>query len=107
MLSDLDRLYAATKERNIRTVLLIFPYTVQLANAKFQEPQRVLSKHAKSRDVGVIDFTEIFGKIIFDDAVVQLLTEKGFSDKDIHALYGKNYRGIFSTPITIRFRDTM
>jgi len=74
VLSDLDRLYATAKERNIRIVLLIFPYTFQLANAKFQEPQRILSQHVKSRDVDVIDFTEVFGNLIFDEGVVQLLT---------------------------------
>jgi lysophospholipase L1-like esterase len=95
VLSDLDRLYAATKERNIRTVLLIFPYTFQLENADFQEPQRVLTKHAKSRDIDVIDFTQIFGRMIFDDALVQLLTEKGFSDRDIRALYGEKLQRYF------------
>jgi lysophospholipase L1-like esterase len=91
----LDRLYAAAKERNIRIVLLIFPYTFQLANAKFQEPQRILSQHAKSRDVDVIDFTEVFGKLIFDEGVVQLLTHKGFSEKDIRALYGDKIQRYF------------
>ncbi len=95
VLSDLDRLYAAAKERNIRIVFLIFPYTFQLENVKYQEPQRILSQHAKSRDVDVIDFTEVFGKIIFDEGVVQLLTQKGFSEKDIRALYGDKIQRYF------------
>lgn len=95
VLSDLDRLYAAAKERNIRIVLLIFPYTFQLANGKFQEPQRVLSQHAKSRDVDVIDFTEVLGKLIFDEGIVQFLKEKGFSEKDIRALYGDRVQRYF------------
>jgi lysophospholipase L1-like esterase len=95
VLSDLDRLYAAAKERNIRIVLLIFPYTFQLANGKFQEPQRVLSQHAKSRDVDVIDFTDVFGKLIFDEGIVQFLKEKGGSEKDIRALYGDRVQRYF------------
>lgn len=95
VLSDLDKLYAAAKERNIRIVLLIFPYTFQLANAKFQEPQRILIQHAKSRDVDVIDFTEVFGNLIFDGGIVQLLKEKGFSEKDIRALYGDRMQRYF------------
>jgi lysophospholipase L1-like esterase len=95
VLSDLDRLYAAAKERNIRIVLLIFPYTFQLENVKFQEPQRILSQHAKSRDVDVIDFTEVFEKLIFDETIVHLLSEKGFSEKDIGALYGDRIQRYF------------
>jgi hypothetical protein len=54
-----------------------------------------LSQHAKSRDVDVIDFTEVFGKLIFDEGVVQLLTHKGFSEKDIRALYGDKIQRYF------------
>jgi len=94
-LADLDKLYAAAKERNIRIVLLIFPFTFQLTNAKFQEPQRILSEHAKSRDVDVIDFTKVFEKLLFDDDVVQLLTQKGFSDKEIRGLYWNKIQRYF------------
>lgn len=95
VLADLDKIYALAKERNIRIVLLIFPYTFQFTNAKFQEPQRILIQHAKSRDVDVIDFTEVFGKLIFDEHIVQLLMQNGFSERDIRALYDDKIQRYF------------
>jgi hypothetical protein len=95
VLADLDRLYAAAKERNIRVVLLIFPFTFQLANNTFKEPQRVLSQHAKSRGVDLIDFTEVFEKIIMGDRNATLKIENALSQNDIHTLYGDKLQRYF------------
>jgi lysophospholipase L1-like esterase len=95
VLADLDRIYTTAKKRNIRIVLLIFPYTFQLADKGFQKPQRILSDHAKSREVDVIDFTEVFAKLIFDEGVVRLLMQKGFSENEVRALYGGRIRKYF------------
>jgi lysophospholipase L1-like esterase len=95
VLDDLDKLYAAAKERKIRVALLIFPFTFQLANTKFKEPQRVLSQHAKSREVDVIDFTEVFEKIIFDDDIAPSLMENAFSPNDVRTLYGDKLHRYF------------
>jgi len=95
VLADLDRIYALAKERNIPIVLLIFPFTFQLVDDTYRVPQRILSAHAQSRNVDVIDFTEVFGKLIFDDGVVKLLMQKGFLEKDIRALYRERIEQYF------------
>ena len=95
VLADLDRLYEAAKKRKIPIVLLIFPYTFQLTNGTFQEPQRILRAHAESRDVDVIDFTEVFGTLIFDADVVTLLRQRGFAEKEILALYRERVQRYF------------
>ena len=95
VLADLDKIYTLAKERNIRIVLLIFPFTFQLADDTYRVPQRILSAHAQSRNVDVIDFTEVFGRLIFDDDVVKMLMQKGFSEKDIRALYRERIEQYF------------
>jgi hypothetical protein len=69
-----------------------FSVFFQLANDRFKEPQRILSQHAKSRDVDVIDFTEVFERVIVPDGLIPTLIEKtdnGMSSKDIRALVGE------------------
>lgn len=95
VLADLDRLYAAAKERKIRVVLLIFPFTFQLANNTYKEPQRVLSQHAKSWEVDVIDFTEVFEKIVIPDGITPPLLKNELSQNDIRALYGDKLQKYF------------
>lgn len=95
VLADLDRIYALARLRNVPILLLLFPYTFQLSRPDFQEPQRILKQHAASRRIDVIDFTELYEKKVFDAHVVEFLTEKGFTDKDIDALYLGRIRKFF------------
>ncbi len=89
VLFNIDKIYEIAKNNNVRVVLLIFPDTYQLMNYEFQEPQRILISHAKSKNIDVIDFTDVFGKVIFHENVVKLLTDSGYSFDEIHALYNE------------------
>jgi len=95
VLSDLDKVYALAQERRIPIVLLIFPFTFQFVDEAYRVPQRVLTAHARSRGVEVIDFTDVFGPLIFDADVLSLLRKKGFSEKEILALYRQNLAKYF------------
>lgn len=63
----LDKIYDTARNQDIKIVLLIFPSTFQLLNDGLQEPQRILINHAKSRNIDVIDFTNVFKKLIFNE----------------------------------------
>ena len=95
VLSDLDKVYALAQERRFPIVLLIFPFTFQFVDEAYRVPQRVLTAHARSRGVEVIDFTDVFGPLIFDADVLSLLRKKGFSEKEILALYRQNLAKYF------------
>lgn len=83
----LDKIYDTARNQDIKIVLLIFPSTFQLLNDGLQEPQRILINHAKSRNIDVIDFTNVFKKLIFNEGIVKLLAENGFSSDEIDGLY--------------------
>jgi len=83
----LDKIYDTARNQDTKIVLLIFPHTFQLMNDGLQEPQRILINHAKSKNIDVIDFTNVFEKLIFNEGIVKLPAENGFSSDEIHGLY--------------------
>ena len=95
VLSDLDKVYALAKKQHIPIVLLIFPFTFQFLDEAYRVPQKVLTAHARSSDVDVIDFIDVFGPLIFDADVLNLLRQKGFSEKEITALYRQKMEKYF------------
>ena len=95
VLSDLDKVYALAKKQHIPIVLLIFPFTFQLLDEAYRVPQTILTAHARSRDVDVIDFTKVFAPLIFDAKFLNLLRQKGFSEQEIMALYRQKIEKYF------------
>lgn len=86
-LTHLQSIYDIAKRNNIEVVLLIFPYTFQLMDDGFKIPQRVLIDHARQAGATVMDFTQIFEELVFDEPVVRFLRENDFSYDDIRDLY--------------------
>ncbi len=64
-------------------------------NDDLQEPQRILINHAKSKNIDVIDFTNVFEKLIFNEGIVKLPAENGFSSDGIHGLHRERIRPYF------------
>jgi hypothetical protein len=91
----LDKIYELAQTQNIKIVLLISPYTFQLMNDNLKEPQKILINHAKSKHIDVIDFTDIFEKLIFDEKSVRQLLENGVTYPEINKLYQKNIARYF------------
>lgn len=87
-LSYLEATYDLARENGKPIVLLIFPFTFQLADESLREPQRILLEHAASHGVDAIDFAPIFQQVIFDDPEhLAFLHSHGYSKADIESFY--------------------
>lgn len=60
VLENLERIYAAAKERDVRVLVLLFPYTFQFAPGSSLAPQQAAAEHARGHGVEVLDFHEVF-----------------------------------------------
>ncbi len=94
-LSHLDKIYEIGETENIRVVLLICPHTFQIVDERLRRPQKILAEHAKSRNVDVIDFTDVFDKLIFERATVTKLLEDGVSTDEIEERHKKSISTYF------------
>lgn len=95
-LSNLDKIFRLAKEKNIPSVLLIFPYTFQFGDKTTHVSEQILIKYARKNNIDFIDFVPVFEDIIFDDPeTVSYLEEKKFSAKDIRMLYNRKIRRYF------------
>jgi lysophospholipase L1-like esterase len=61
-LKKLTEIYSLCKSRNIRIILLVFPYTFQFEDLNLSWTQAMLIKNAKENDIDYIDFLEVFKK---------------------------------------------
>jgi lysophospholipase L1-like esterase len=94
--SDLEAMYAIAKERDLEIVLIIFPYTFQLADPGLRAPQAILTEHAAQHGVSVIDFVQSFSDLIYEDgALLSLLRERGFSKQEIADVFAPRTRRYF------------
>ncbi len=88
VLQQMGELYAVAKGKNIPVVLVIFPYTFQLADESLRAPQEILKAHAAEHGVPVIDTTDDFAKAVFDDPeLVEYLRKKGKTGDEILAYH--------------------
>jgi len=87
VLSDLESIYTIAENNQIPVVLLIFPHTFQLIDETVQAPQRILKRHASKHNVDVLDFTQVFRDLIYDDEIVAYLLSKNMSPQDITRLF--------------------
>jgi lysophospholipase L1-like esterase len=94
-LGYLDKIYATAATRGIKVVLMIFPFTFQFMDEGLQAPERILTAHARSRNVAVIDFTRVFEQLIYEPNEVPVLRKDGFSSDEIAALYRKRLRAYY------------
>lgn len=88
ILHQLGEIYAIAAQRNLPVVLVVFPYTFQLTDAKLRAPQEILTQHAAAHKVDVIDTTEDFARAVFDDPdLVRYLRSKGKTADEILAYH--------------------
>lgn len=84
VLSDLAEMYDLARKEKIPLVLIIFPFTFQLGEEKFQEPQRILKQHADQHQVPYVDMTEVVEQLIVDGVPLSDL----FLDSDHYTVKG-------------------
>ena len=63
-LIELEKIYSLCQTKNLKIVLLIFPFTFQFNNEQLAWAQAKLIEHATKNNVGYIDFLKIFEKKI-------------------------------------------
>ncbi len=83
-LRDLERAYALAAEHRLPLVLLIFPYTFQLFDPAYLEPQRIVKEHAARHGIDVLDFTAVFReRIVEDEQELAAWREAGIATEEI------------------------
>lgn len=88
VLQQMGELYDVAKQHDIPVVLVIFPYTFQLADDSLRAPQEILAAHAAEHGVPVIDTTDDFVAAVFDDPeLVEYLRKKGKTGDEILAYH--------------------
>ncbi len=88
LLHQMGDLYDVADRRGIPVVLVIFPFTFQLADERMRTPQSILAQHAAARGVDIIDTTDDLTKVVFDDPkLVEYLRQKGKSPDEILAYH--------------------
>jgi lysophospholipase L1-like esterase len=84
----MGELYGVARKHDIPVVLVVFPFTYQLAAEDLRVPQEILAEHAATFDVPVIDLTEDFARAVFDDPeLVAYLRSKGKTSDEILAYH--------------------
>lgn len=64
ILNELRKIYSFCKARNIKVILLIFPYTFQFNEANLSWAQQLLINHAYNHSVKYINYLPLFEEII-------------------------------------------
>ncbi|HWB82443.1 MAG TPA: SGNH/GDSL hydrolase family protein [Nannocystaceae bacterium] len=88
VLKQMGELYDVAKKNDVPVVLVIFPYTFQLADESLRAPQEILTAHAAEHGVPVIDTTNDFVGAVFDDPeLVAYLKQKGKTGDEVLAYH--------------------
>jgi lysophospholipase L1-like esterase len=88
LLKDMGELYGVAAKNGVPVVLVIFPYTFQLADETLRTPQSILAQHAAEHGVDVIDTTGDFARAVFDEPeLVGYLRRKGKTSDEILAYH--------------------
>jgi lysophospholipase L1-like esterase len=96
LLKEMEDLYAIAAKHRVPVVLVIFPYTFQLADEGLRAPQHILTQHAAEYGVHVIDTTDDFARVVFDDLeLVNYLRVKGKSPDEILAYHAHRVAKFF------------
>ncbi len=90
VLADLEQMYALARQRGIPIVLVIFPETHQLYGAGRQQPQRILTEHARVQGVDCLDLAGHVEKWLQWD-LNTLVARAGRPQPD-RSLYGSLYQ---------------
>jgi lysophospholipase L1-like esterase len=96
VLDQLSSLYADADQNRVHFVLMIFPYTFQLADGALRIPQQILLNHAAKHGVDVIDTTDDLANAVFDDAdLVAYLRGRGKTPDEILAYHEHKLKQYF------------
>jgi lysophospholipase L1-like esterase len=88
ILAQLDELYALAQAHQKPVLLVVFPFTFQLASPALRAPQQIVTADAADHDVPVLDLTSDFAAAVFDDPeITALLERKGYGDDERLAFY--------------------
>lgn len=96
VLQDLAWMYETARAEEVPIVLMIFPFTFQLQGDAARAPQRILREHAAAQGVPVLDLTQAFADLVYDDPeLLALLQRKGYPAEQIEQIFGWRMREYF------------
>jgi lysophospholipase L1-like esterase len=96
VLDQLSTLYEDADQNRVHLVLLIFPYTFQLADGALRLPQQILASHAAKYHVDVIDTTDNLANAVFDDPdLVAYLRGRGKTPDEILSYHEQKVKQYF------------
>ena len=88
VLTNLEKMYTIADSSEIPIVLMIFPFEFQLLDAELRTPQRILSEHARRHGVDVIDYTDVFRRVIYQDRdLLEILRDRGYGSSEIRRFF--------------------
>ena len=99
VLDDLEMIYKLARQHKIPVFLLIFPYTFQLTQDGYNNPQLILKAHAQRYGVGCIDFVSEFEAFLRQDM------QRFFREVDRPLPAPSNHREFFSLQLHRYFLD--
>jgi lysophospholipase L1-like esterase len=95
-LAQLDELYAVAAAHDLPVLVLVFPFTFQLADESLRAPQEILAEHAKAHGVDLVDLAPIFADAAFDDPeLVAFLRARGDAPERITRLFSVRVSELF------------
>ncbi len=78
-LDNLDKIFTFCERRNVRSLLVVFPFTFQFDSSLEPHPQKILREYAAKSAVGMIDLLPILAGRMKEDG---LTTDDLFLDQD-------------------------
>jgi lysophospholipase L1-like esterase len=95
-LAHLEQLYAVAAEHDLPVLVLVFPFTFQLADESLRAPQEILAEHAKAHGVDLIDMAPPFAEAVFDDPeLVAFLKARGDTPEQIESRFVGRFSELF------------
>ncbi len=96
VLDDLAQVYQLAAEHDKPIVLMIFPFSFQLIDEQRRMPQAILTEHAREHNVDVIDFTDIFARLVYDDQpLIDTMRDRGYDNRAIEQFHDWKIRDYF------------
>jgi lysophospholipase L1-like esterase len=96
VLKDLEAMYGTARSQDAPVVLMIFPFTFQLLDEGARSPQQRLREHAAAQGVPVLDFTDTFAALVYDDPdLLALLQQKRYTTDQIENVFGWRMKEYF------------
>jgi lysophospholipase L1-like esterase len=96
ILRDLDAIHGIAKSKELPLLLVVFPFTFQLSDPEARQPQEILQTYAATRGIDLIDFTEVFERLVFEDTSLRAdIVARGYGPEQVESFFDWRTREYF------------